>query len=156
MPTGHRTIVWTNNGLWPIGPWKQNCHGIWIKIQIISHRKMNLKMSSAKWQPFCFGHNLIIYTSYLTLQASYDVSMECYQTSNVRHTKSQNLNVSHLIFVHLVKPGVKLTTSVCETTSAHQLLPMLVILWPMLRQNFMYKNVLNTSQNAVFGRFLWI
>ena len=45
---------------------------------------------------------------------------------------------------------------VCETTLAHQLLPMLVTQWPMLRQNFLHKNTLNISQNAVIGQRWWI
>ena len=41
--------------------------------------------------------------------------------------------------------------SVRETTSAHQLLPTSVTYWPTLRQHFLYKYVLNTSQNVVIG-----
>ena len=40
-------------------------------------------------------------------------------------------------------------SSVCKTTSAHQLLLMSVAYWLLSRQFYLHKNVLNTSQNAV-------
>ena len=43
------------NGLWSIGPLGTNCSEILIKIQNVSFMKMHLKMSSAKWRPFCPG-----------------------------------------------------------------------------------------------------
>ena len=42
-------------GLLSIGPLGTNFSEIWIEIQIFSFMKMQLKMPSAKWQPFCLG-----------------------------------------------------------------------------------------------------
>ena len=50
-----QAIIWTNVELFPIGPSRTNFSEIQIKIQNFSFMKMHLKMSSAKWRPFCTG-----------------------------------------------------------------------------------------------------
>ena len=42
-----------------IGPWETNFSEILIGIHIFSFRKINLKMSSAKWRPFGLGLNVL-------------------------------------------------------------------------------------------------
>ena len=51
-PGRRQAITWTNAGLLLIGPLRTNFSEILIGIQTFSFRKMDLKMSSAKWRPF--------------------------------------------------------------------------------------------------------
>ena len=58
-PGRRQAIIWTNAGTLLIGPWGTNFSEILIGIQTFSFRKMRLKMSSAKWRPFCLGRNVL-------------------------------------------------------------------------------------------------
>ena len=57
VPVRHQAITGTNAGLLSIGPVGTNFSEILIKIENFSFMKMHLKMSSAKWQPFCPGED---------------------------------------------------------------------------------------------------
>ena len=63
LPLTHwgRVIIWTNAGILVIGPRGTNFSEILIGIQTFSFKKMHLKMSSAKWRPFCLGLNVLNY-----------------------------------------------------------------------------------------------
>ena len=54
-PIRHQAIILTNAGLLSIGPLGTNFSEIWIKICNFSFTKNHLKISSAKWRPFCPG-----------------------------------------------------------------------------------------------------
>ena len=54
---GAKPFIWTNVGTLLIGPLGTNFSEIIIWIQTFSFKKMPLKMSSAKWRPFCLGLN---------------------------------------------------------------------------------------------------
>ena len=54
-----QTIIWTNAGLLLIGPIGTNFSEILIEILIFSLKKMSLKVSSAKWRPFCLAFNVL-------------------------------------------------------------------------------------------------
>ena len=54
-----QAMIWTIAGILLIGPLGTNFSEILIRIQILSFKKMRLKMSSAKWQPFCLGLNVL-------------------------------------------------------------------------------------------------
>ena len=56
-PERRQAIIWTNTGILLIGPLGTNFNEISIGIQTFSFKKMHLKMSSAKWRPFCLGLN---------------------------------------------------------------------------------------------------
>ena len=58
-PGRRHTIIWTNDGILLIGPLWRNFSEILIGIQTFSFKKMLLKMSSAKWRPFCRGLNVL-------------------------------------------------------------------------------------------------
>ena len=58
-PDRRQAIIWTNAGILLIGPWGTNFSKILIDIQISSFKKIHLKMSSAKWRPFCLGLNVL-------------------------------------------------------------------------------------------------
>ena len=47
-----QAITWTNDDLLSFKPSESNFSEIWIKILLYSFKRMHLKMSSSKWQPF--------------------------------------------------------------------------------------------------------
>ena len=59
-PWRHQAIIWSNAGLLLIRHLGTNFSEILIGIQTFSFKKMHLKMSSAKWRPFCLGLNELI------------------------------------------------------------------------------------------------
>ena len=60
-PGRRQAIIWTNAGILLTGPQGTNFSEILTGIQAFSFKKMHLKMSSAKWRPFCFGLNVLIH-----------------------------------------------------------------------------------------------
>ena len=56
-PERRQAIIWTNAGILLIGPLGTNFSENLIEILAFSFTKMRLKMSSAKWRPFCLGLN---------------------------------------------------------------------------------------------------
>ena len=59
FPCRCQAIIRTNTGILLIWPLETNFSEISIKIHISSFSKMYLKMSSAKWWPFCFSLNVL-------------------------------------------------------------------------------------------------
>ena len=59
-PGRRQAIIWTNAGILLIRPLGTNFSEILIGVQTFSFKKMEFKMLSAKWQPFCLGHNEFI------------------------------------------------------------------------------------------------
>ena len=63
LSSGRRqAIIWTSAGILLIGPLGTNFSENLIGIQTFSFTKMYLKMSSAKWRPFCPGLNVLMMT----------------------------------------------------------------------------------------------
>ena len=61
-PGRRQVIIWTNAGIFLIGTLETNLNEILIEIRAFSFTKIDLKMSSVKWRPFCLGLNeLMIY-----------------------------------------------------------------------------------------------
>ena len=58
-PDRRQAIIWTNAGIFLIGPLGTNFSEILIEIQTFSFKKMHLKMSSGKWRPSCLGLNVL-------------------------------------------------------------------------------------------------
>ena len=58
-PIWHQTIIWTNVGLLLIGLLWTNFSETLFKTQQFLNKKLNLKMASAKWQPFCLSFNVL-------------------------------------------------------------------------------------------------
>ena len=54
-----QAIIWTNAGILLIGLIGTNVSEILIAILTFSFKKTHLKMSSAKWRPFCLGLNVL-------------------------------------------------------------------------------------------------
>ena len=61
-PDRRQAIICTNAGILLIGPLgTTNFRENLIGFQTFSFYKMHLKMSSAKWPPFCFGLNMLMF-----------------------------------------------------------------------------------------------
>ena len=60
-PGRRQAIIWTNARILLIGPLGTIFVEILIGFQIFSYKKMHLKMSSAKWRPFCLGLDVLRY-----------------------------------------------------------------------------------------------
>ena len=58
-PGRRQAIIWTNAGIMLIGPLETKFSEILIDTLTFSFNKMCLKMSSAKWRPFCLGLNVL-------------------------------------------------------------------------------------------------
>ena len=58
-PGRRQAIIWTNAGILLIGSLGTNFSEILIEILKFSFKKMHLKISSAKWRPFCLGLNVL-------------------------------------------------------------------------------------------------
>ena len=56
-PERRQAIIWTNVGILLIRPLGTNFSEFLVEILIFSFKKMRLKLSSAKWRPFCLGLN---------------------------------------------------------------------------------------------------
>ena len=58
-PVRRQAIIWTNAGILLIRPLAIKFNEILIGNQTFSLKKIHLKMSSAKWRPFCLGLNVL-------------------------------------------------------------------------------------------------
>ena len=58
-PGRRQAIIWTNAVILLIEPLGTNFSEILIEILTFSFKKMRLKVSSAKWWPFCLGLNVL-------------------------------------------------------------------------------------------------
>ena len=58
-PGRRQAIIWTSAGILLIGPLETNFSEILIEMYTFSFKKMHLKMSSAKWRPFCLGLDVL-------------------------------------------------------------------------------------------------
>ena len=58
-PGRRQDITWTNDGILSIAPLGTNFSEVLIGISRFVFMKMRLKVSSAKWRPFCLGPNVL-------------------------------------------------------------------------------------------------
>ena len=63
-PSRRQAIIWTNDGILLIRTLGTNFSEILSEIHTLSFKKMHLKISSAKWRPFCLGLNVLSHCSY--------------------------------------------------------------------------------------------
>ena len=59
-PGRRQAIIWTNAEILLIGPLGTNFSEILIEIPTFSFKKLRLRVSSAKWRPFCLGLNVLM------------------------------------------------------------------------------------------------
>ena len=84
-PGRRQAIIWTNAGILLIGPLGTNFSEILIEIHIFSFKKMRLKVSSAKWRPFCFSLNVLTMFQVMTWhhQAKKHYPYQCWPNSMI-------------------------------------------------------------------------
>ena len=58
-PGRRQAIIWTNAGILLIRTLGTNFSEIFSEVHTFSFKRMHLKMSSAKWRPFCLGLNVV-------------------------------------------------------------------------------------------------
>ena len=100
-PGRRQAIIWTNAGILLIGPLGTNFSELSIEIQTFSFKKNHLKVSSAKWRPFCVGLNVLTTVKHLLPNTI------CYQCSQWWKF-SQNVNI--FVSVLLITNGILRTT----------------------------------------------
>ena len=100
-PRRRQAIIWTNAGILLIRPLGTKFSEILITIHTFSFMKMHLKMSSAKWWPFCLGlnvlnaptglnknlHNFIVFSPSVLDFEIHVLSCCCIQMSCLKHFK---------------------------------------------------------------------
>ena len=69
-PGRRQAIIWTSAGILLIWTLGTNFGEIWSEIHAFSLKKMHLKMSSAKWRPFCLGLNVLTDIAWVPLSQS--------------------------------------------------------------------------------------
>ena len=87
-PERRQAIILTNAGILLIGPLGTNFSEILIAIETFSFKKMHLKISSAKWRPFCLGLNVL---KHLKSQAIRPLVQHPVQSSNKQKHQSSIL-----------------------------------------------------------------
>ena len=95
-PDRRQAIIWTNAGILLIGPFGTTFSEISIEIITFSFKKMRLKVSSAKWRPFCLGLNVLISVLvYQILLEKKDAHLYLWISPNIRLSEChwQNTNV---------------------------------------------------------------
>ena len=66
-PGRRQAIIWTDDGIFLIGPVGTNFSEILSEIHIFSFKKKLFKASSAKWRPFCLGLNMLTRQYYICI-----------------------------------------------------------------------------------------
>ena len=79
-PSRRQAIIWTNNGVLLIRILGTNFSNILSEIHAFSFKKMHLKMSSAKWRPFCLGLNVLNGWQYITRRMYYYITIFFHRT----------------------------------------------------------------------------
>ena len=67
-PGRRQAITWTNAGTLLIRTLGTNFSEIFSEVHTFSFKKMHLKMSSAKWRPFCLSLNVLSHCNSLEMQ----------------------------------------------------------------------------------------
>ena len=65
-PGRRQAIIWTNAEIILIRPLETNVIEMLFETLTLSFMKMRLKVSSAKWRPFCLGLNVLNHNMYVT------------------------------------------------------------------------------------------
>ena len=79
-----QAIIWTNAGIWSMGPLGTNFSEILIEIYTFSFKKMHLKMSSAKWRLFGLGLNVLTCLSCIPCM---NTSLTCFRGPLCEHER---------------------------------------------------------------------
>ena len=107
-PGRRQAIIWTNAGIL-IESLGTNFSEILIGIQIFSFTKMRMKMSSAKWRPFCLGLNVL--THYLRWLNAKEATPQC--------TEAASLVSFALSYPFVICHQLNITLYCASITTAH-------------------------------------
>ena len=130
-------IIWTDGGLLLIGSLGTYCSEIWI--QLFSEKKINFKIASAKWRPFCLGFNgTACLTSVQQLSEIFHIALHyagfiahalCLYNFNRKWTRL-SIQATHIhrinSWMHIQSPR----TSVCRRLWCHVCMHAFVVLVP--------------------------
>ena len=85
-PGRRQAIIWTNAGILLLRILGTNFREILSEIHAFSFKKMHLKVSSAKWRPFCLGLNVLRVCSinFRVLLFRFALLWFCYQLYCIR------------------------------------------------------------------------
>ena len=101
-PGRRQAIIWTNAGILLIWPLGTNFNDISIEIITFSFKKMRLKVSSAKWRPFCPGLNVLswnqLFRKFPNKQPVYKWTAEPGATINTLKPRQNGLHFADDIF----------------------------------------------------------
>ena len=103
-PGRQQAIIWTNAGIWFIGPLGTNINEIVIEIQTFSFKKMHLKMSFGKWRPSCLGLNVLNWVETTCMWYSSTQSRVTLYTAGHLHTAVPHCSHSRAPIVHTAVP----------------------------------------------------
>ena len=98
-PDRRQAIIWTIAGILLIGPLGTNFSEIFIGIQRFPFKKMHLKMSSAKWRPFCLGLNVLKHSSICRVNG---LMCEDYDRISVNPLRAKFFRGNINIYLHFV------------------------------------------------------
>ena len=110
-PGRRQAIIWTNAGILLIGPLGTYISEILIASSMFSFNKMRLKVSSAKWRPFCLGINVLMTRPYM-LTFEYDRSTHVFTVMRDRKINGQPVQMNFLSFASIL-----INTTRCEWRS---------------------------------------
>ena len=135
-PGRRQAIIWTNAVIFLIGPLGTNFNEILIKIITCSFMKMPLKMSSAKWRPFCLGLYMLHYTGVIIGAIASQITSLAIVHSTVYSDADQRKHQSSasLAFVWGIHRG--------PVNSPHK--------WPVTRKMLPFDDVI--MKQAIFDR----
>ena len=95
-PGRHQAIIWNNAGILSIGFLGTNVSEILIEILTFSFKKMRLKVSSAKWRPFCLGLNVLIKPVHIWLDSQCITTTKHNTVQTFAHILKDALYILHL------------------------------------------------------------
>ena len=104
-PGRPQPIIWTNAGILLIEPLGTNFSEILIGIQIFSFKKMCLKISSAKWRPFCLGLNVL---------NCYEIQVSCNAMYGLPFISKTPLTVPSTALMAGILPAIRAVQGDCE------------------------------------------
>ena len=124
-PGRRQAIIWTNAGIlliWTIGT---DFNEMLIEIHTFSVKKIHLKMSSAKWQPFCLGLNVLYNLTWSDSRHWYP-----YLKSTTKLFDCLSENIFGSFIVHCLIQACLMT--IVKTIHIYTCLNIQVLAWPNL------------------------
>ena len=129
-PGRRQAIIWTNAGILVIRPFGTNFSEILIKIHTFSFKKIHLKMSS-KWRSFCFGFNVLRYTS---LAPWWNLIIDLLSVNRFKEYGQMNHTVNKRLKMLPQKSMHTKTGGICYIIRRHIYVSRMALHWDWLRE----------------------